>query len=157
MKKRKKQRQKRTLAGILAFVLVAGNLSFSSPAVKAAGEEEKARTLLARYELLNDVQDSSGNNRNGNLVGNVTFGTDNDAGMILPGGNNSSTNYVSIPGEMFAGQENLTISAWIKTEVNPGNWSALFFGTAAQSNNMPLHYWLFNPVSYTHLTLPTIA
>lgn len=134
--------KRRILAVVLTIALAAGSLMVSSP-VKAA---ETAEKLLARYELLTDVQDRSGNGRHGTSVGNVSFGSGADAGMVLPGGTDSNTNYVSIPGEMFAGQEYLTISAWIKSGVNAGNWSALFFGTEAK-NHMPVNYWLFNPYS----------
>lgn len=141
--KRWSVKKKKVLAGILAVSMVAGNLSFVEPIPTAA----ETTDLLARYELLTDVQDTSGNGRHGTIEGNVTFGTGDAAGMILPGNADSRTNYVSLPGEMFAGQENLTISAWINSSVDPENYSALFFGTETQENQVPANYWLFNPCS----------
>ena len=49
--------KRRILAVVLTIALAAGSLMVSSP-VKAA---ETAEKLLARYELLTDVQDRSGN------------------------------------------------------------------------------------------------
>lgn len=94
--------------------------------------------LIAKYPLLEDVKDITGNGNDGTTIGAITY----EDGLTLPGG---ETDYVELPGDMFVNEDNLTISAWIKNEMNPGNYSALFFGTAANSNGLPENYWIFNP------------
>ncbi|MCI2957388.1 family 43 glycosylhydrolase [Agromyces atrinae] len=63
--------------------------------------------------------------------------------LNLPGGAaNSSAAYVQLPTGMFDGENTLTISAWLKNDTTPGNYAALFFGSAS---NPPAQYWLLNP------------
>lgn len=132
---------KRTLAAALSLAMIAG----SSLPAHAQGNEESGNSLLASYPLLGDVNDVSGNGNHGKAEGDVRF--DAAEGMTLPGGNNSNTNYVRLPGAMFENQENLTISTWIKSNTDKGNYSALFFGSKAQANGMPASYWLLNPTN----------
>ncbi len=128
------------LRRVLSSALAAAMLVTMAPAVSYAAEEtDKKDTLLASYPLLSDVSDVSGKGNNGTAVGNVTY--DSKEGMTLPGGG-TKANYVEIPGSMFEKQENLTVSGWIKSNTNPGNYAALFFGT---TENLPTGYWLFNP------------
>ena len=144
------QRCKRLRNRISAFLLAAAVAVTGIPAggmtAQAAGDVPEGTSLLARYPLLQDANDVSGNGKNGEAHGSVTY---ND-GMVLPGGvktNNASASYVSIPGDLFAGKEKLTVSVWIKSTTDKGNYAALFFGTKPQSNNLPLNYWLFNPTN----------
>lgn len=112
--------------------------------MEAADQEEAQAQLLARYPLQENADDISGSGENGQTHGSITW----EDGMVLPGGKGTSAqdaSYVTLPGSLFEGQEELTISVWIKSNTNPGNYAALFFGTPAQSNKMPLNYWLFNP------------
>jgi hypothetical protein len=98
---------------------------------------------LAHYPLIDDVADISGNEKHGVAVGNITY---ND-GLTLPGGTNSSTNYVQLPDGMFDNQDSVTISVWLKSNTGSGNYAALFFGTPANSGNVPTNYWLLNPTN----------
>ena len=131
----------------IAMMTLALLLTFSSwiNLVPASSNQVSANTLtpamLAHYPLLEDVMDISGNEEHGTTVGNITY-TD---GLTLAGGTNSSTNYVQLPTGLFDNQENTTISVWIKSNSGSGNYSALFYGTPAASNNLPTNYWLFNP------------
>ncbi len=111
--------------------------------------EEKAggsMAMLAHYPLQEDAEDISGNENNGQIHGSVTW----EDGLVLPGGrktSDSSASYVTLPEGMLDKKDEVTISAWIKSNTNSGNYSALFFGTPAQGNQMPLNYWLFNPTN----------
>ncbi len=102
--------------------------------------------LLARYPLSKDAKDISGNGKDGQVHGNVSWGD----GLELPGGkktNDANASYVTLPGDLFTAKEDLTISVWIKSATGSGNYAALFFGTEPQGNSMPLNYWLFNPTN----------
>ncbi len=135
----------RIFSFLLAFLLVVTGIPMQQV---QAGPEAQAgdASLLARYPLIQDANDISGNNKNGEVHGAAAWGE----GLTLPGGKKTSASdasYVSLPGSIFAGREELTISVWIKSATDKGNYAALFFGTAPQSNNMPLNYWLFNPTN----------
>ncbi len=140
-----KKKKSRFLACLLALVMAVAAIPAAGMHVQAAGTP-KGDSLLARYPLQEDVKDISGNGKNGEVHGNVSY---ND-GLVLPGGKKTSAadaSYVTLPGSLFAGKEKLTISVWIKNASDKGNYAALFFGTAPQENNMPLNYWLFNPIN----------
>ncbi len=137
----------RIVSFLLAFLLAFTGVPMER--LHAEGEEAaqaEGAALLARYPLAQDVNDISGNGKNGEAHGSVTY----NEGLTLPGGKKTSAgdaSYVTLPGDIFAGKENLTISVWIKSATDKGNYAALFFGTPPQSNNMPLNYWLFNPTN----------
>ena len=140
--------KKKSLAFVLAASMcVGGVLPAAAAPVKEEGmakAEESA--MLAHYPLQGDVQDISGNENHGSVHGNVSW-TD---GLVLPGGTRtdaSNASYVTLPEGMFDGQDEVTVSVWINSNTNSGNYSALFFGTETQSNNLPLNYWLFNPTN----------
>ncbi|OLS33390.1 LamG-like jellyroll fold domain-containing protein [Bacillus sp. MRMR6] len=99
--------------------------------------------LLAHYPLIEDVKDVSGNEKHGTAVGDIPYGD----GLTLPGGTNSNSNHVKLPDGIFDNQDSLTISTWVKSNTNSGNYAALFFGTPANSNGLPSNYWLFNPTN----------
>lgn len=141
----KKRRKHRLTALLLAVSLAVTGIPAAGMETRAADAPEGC-SLLARYPLQQDVNDISGNGRNGETHGNVSY-TD---GLVLPGGKKTSAedaSYVTLPGNMFTGKEKLTISVWIKNATDKGNYAALFFGTAPQDNKMPLNYWLFNPIN----------
>lgn len=72
--------------------------------------------------------------------------------LSLPGGAYSSgAAYVELDGDLFEGQDNLTISAWLSDSTGGGDYAAMYFGTddsTAKANwgdKMPAYYWLLNP------------
>ncbi len=93
--------------------------------------------MLAHYPLQENAEDITENHNDGKINGNVTW----SEGLVLPGGKgtgDAAASYVTLPQGMFDGQDELTISVWLKSNTNKGNYSALFFGTPPQSsNNMP--------------------
>lgn len=132
-------------AFLLAMLLTVTSFPMTDMTVKADVDVPEIN-LLARYPLQQDANDISGNGKHGEAHGSVSY---ND-GLVLAGGKvttNSAASYITLPGDMFVGEENLTISVWIKNASDKGNYGALFFGTAPQANNMPLNYWLFNPIN----------
>ncbi|MCI8491346.1 MAG: hypothetical protein HFJ04_14115 [Lachnospiraceae bacterium] len=75
-----------------------------------------------------------------------------DGMLSLPGGTaGSAAAYVELPGELFKGQDTLTITTWLKNETGAGDYAAMFFGTpskhvsSSSTANMPINYWLLNP------------
>lgn len=128
----------------IVSVLLLSSL-FSQQVIVTANEitVNNDEQLLAHYPLIEDVKDVSGHEKHGETVGNITFAE----GLTLPGGTNSNTNYVKLPDGLFDHQDSLTISTWLKSNTGSGNYSALFFGTQANSNNVPENYWLFNPTN----------
>lgn len=143
----KNRRRKNRLAScLLAVILAVTGIPTAGIHAQAAADAPEGGSLLARYPLQEDANDISGNDRHGEAHGSVSY---ND-GLVLSGGKKTSAAdapYVTLPGELFAGREKLTISVWIKNASDKGNYGALFFGTAPQANNMPLNYWLFNPIN----------
>ncbi len=136
----------RLAACLLAVVLAVTGIPTAGIHAQAAEGAPESGNLLARYPLQEDANDISSNNKHGEAHGNVAY---ND-GLVLSGGKKTSAAdapYVTLPGELFMGKEKLTISVWIKNASDKGNYAALFFGTAPQANNMPLNYWLFNPIN----------
>ncbi|WP_186375393.1 immunoglobulin-like domain-containing protein [Paenibacillus xylanexedens] len=127
-----------TLVLLLTF---SSCFSWGMPFNNQASADPITPRMLAHYPLLEDVLDSSGNGKHGTAVGNITY----DDGLTLPGGTDSTTNYVQLPTGLFDHQENTTISVWIKSNTGRGNYAALFYGTPAAENKLPTNYWLFNP------------
>ena len=109
--------------------------------VKVEGnKEEPDPDIIAKYDFSDGVKDVSGHGNNGKVVGNVTV---QDGVLTLPGATASqNTNYVELPGSMFAGQNTLTVDLWVKNELDPNNYAAMFFGTKEE---LPVSYWLLNP------------
>ena len=143
---RRRNKKSRLAAWLLAAVLAVGAIPTTGIHAQAAEGAAEGGSLLARYPLQEDANDISGNGRHGEAHGNVDY---ND-GLVLSGGKKTSAAdapYVTLPGGIFTGKEKLTISVWIKNASDKGNYAALFFGTAPQANNMPLNYWLFNPIN----------
>ena len=70
-----------------------------------------------------------------------TGATVENGALMLPGGDKgSSAAYVSIPKEVFVGQDTLTITAWLKNQTGDNDTAAMYFGNAT-----PKNYWLLNP------------
>ena len=142
----------------LAMAAVLGAASFLPAAAaypagedvwKAAEQTSMEAEMLAHYPLQENAEDITENHNDGKINGNVTW----SEGLVLPGGKgtgDAAASDVTLPQGRFDGQDELTISVWLKSNTNKGNYSALFFGTPPQSsNNMPLNYWLFNPTDPT--------
>ena len=103
--------------------------------------------LLAHYLLETNTADSSGNEKDAVITEGaegVTF--ENDA-LTLAGGDKNSKNYVTLPDGLFDNQDTVTVSMWINNNNTKGNYSAFFFGSAAQNNKLPANYFLLNPCS----------
>ncbi len=140
------KKKSKLAACLLAVAVAVTGIPTAGTEARAAADVPEGGSLLARYPLQQDVNDISGNGKNGEVHGSVSY---ND-GLVLPGGkktNAADASYVTLPGDIFAGKDKLTISVWIKNASDKGNYAALFFGTAPQANNMPLNYWLFNPIN----------
>ena len=140
------KKKSKLAACLLAVAVAVTGIPTAGTEARAAADVPEGSSLLARYPLQQDVSDISGNGKNGEVHGSVSY---ND-GLVLPGGkktNAADASYVTLPGDIFAGKDKLTISVWIKNASDKGNYAALFFGTAPQANNMPLNYWLFNPIN----------
>ncbi|MBO5372638.1 MAG: family 43 glycosylhydrolase, partial [Lachnospiraceae bacterium] len=118
--------------------------------------------LLAAYTFADSdvtdliIEDVSGNGNDAALKG---VGAKIANGMLtLPGGAHavttsaSSPAFVELPGDMFVGQDTLTITIWLKNQTGSGNYAAMSFGTKTAnagggSGSMPLNYWLLNPAN----------
>lgn len=80
--------------------------------------------------------DRSGNGNNGQLV-NVNSAIQENQSLLLENGG-----YIKLPEKVFAGQDTMTISIWLKNYSGAVNTSAMFVGT---KENFPVSYWLLNP------------
>lgn len=96
--------------------------------------------LLAYYPLLTDLKDVSGNEYDGETVGNLHYYN----GLTFPGNDDSSTNYAKLPQGMLDGRNTLTFSVWLKNRTGKGNYAAMSFCSPVESGNSP-NYWLFVP------------
>lgn len=137
------KRTKRLVAVLLAGIMIIGS---GVPAYADNNQisNNSLPNMVAHYPLVEDVKDVSGNGNDAQAFGNVTYAE----GLTLPGGRDSSTNHVKLPDGMFDGRDNVSISVWLKSNTEAGDYSALFFGSEPQqSNSMPANYWLFNPLN----------
>ena len=111
--------------------------------------------LIASYQFAADdstvtAKDISGNGYDGTVKGN---GAVVENGLLtLPGGEaGSDAAYVELPGDLFEEEDTLTITTWLKDEIDDGDYAAMFFGTktkyvdADSLATMPVNYWLLNP------------
>ncbi|MFC5730591.1 MULTISPECIES: family 43 glycosylhydrolase [Nocardioides] len=95
------------------------------------------------YPLATNLEETVGD-QDARAVGSVSF---TDGALALPGGANSSTNYVALPDNLVSGLgEDLTVSVWVKSDSPARNGAALSFGTPPV-NNLPTNYWLLNPTA----------
>ncbi|MHC4112195.1 MAG: lamin tail domain-containing protein, partial [Planctomycetota bacterium] len=119
--------------------------------------------LLAYYEFEGDVNDSSGNGRDGTLIGSISFETDPDRGEVLslPGGSNQ---YVLIGGVGISGTMPRTIACWAKadhtsipdwtlifgfTTVGGGNGSHFNIGSLGGPGGVGAHVWGWEETIFT--------
>ena len=120
----------RTVTGT---VTVTGNVEF-----------DDQEGLIARYPLATDAKDVSGNGWDGEVKGDASFSQDS---LVLPGGAKSNQNYVELPEGMFDGQNELTISMWIKNNDTQINTSAFSINGQEKQNGYPKYYFLLNPTN----------
>ena len=111
---------------------------------------DPSATLLLEYDFTDgiedgEVTDASGNGNDGTVVGDGAA-VDTAAGVLsLPGGaSGSDAAYVTMPGDVFEGQNTLTVSVWLRNRSGTGNYAAMFFGSPT---GPPSQYWLLNPAN----------
>ena len=80
--------------------------------------------------------DQSGNGNHAELVGVDSTLKENQSLFLEKNG------YIKLPEKVFAGQDTMTISIWLKNYSGAVNTSAMFVGT---KENLPVSYWLLNP------------
>ena len=78
------------------------------------------------------------------MKGDASFSQDS---LVLPGGAKSNQNYVELPEGMFDGQNELTISMWIKNNDTQINTSAFSINGQEKQNGYPKYYFLLNPTN----------
>lgn len=138
------------LAGlVLSFCVAATGVPIYAQEAKAAEPDD----LLVHYDFeglsgsVTDgttIQDVSGNGNDATAKGNNL--TASDGSLTFPGGAyGSGAGYVEIPADAFEGNENLTISIWMKNETGAGNYAGFYIGNDANSQNFPTQYFLLNP------------
>ncbi len=125
-----------------------------------------AQTLIASYSFSNNVNDSSGNNLHGTIIGSPTFTTDrkgNANSALLFNGN--VANRVEVDDNILLHTPSITISAWvklnslgsIKTFVDKPMGSSFtdswHFGTE-NSNFSSWHFDHASNINYSQVTSP---
>lgn len=90
------------------------------------------------------IEDVSGNDHDATAKGNnLTAG---EGSLTFPGGaNGSGAGYVELPGDIFVGQDTLTVSIWMKNETGAGNYTGFYIGNRATTSTSPTQYFLLNP------------
>ncbi|WP_372650176.1 beta-L-arabinofuranosidase domain-containing protein [Draconibacterium sp.] len=84
--------------------------------------------LIARYTLEEDAKDWSRNNLHGNIQGSgYEFIDDEVFDKVISLSGNGKT-YITIPGELLAGEESLSISAWVNLRSDKGGAPLFDFG-----------------------------
>ncbi|WP_163323867.1 beta-L-arabinofuranosidase domain-containing protein [Draconibacterium mangrovi] len=90
--------------------------------------------LIARYTLEENVKDWSRNNLHGNIGGSgYEFVDDEVFGRVIALSGDGKT-YISIPGELLAGEESLSISAWVNLRSADGGAPLFDFGKNNKSS-----------------------
>lgn len=90
--------------------------------------------LIARYVFDGDVKDWSRNNLHGNLLeSNMKFVKDDLFGEVLSLSANNKA-FISLPNNIFAGEESLSISGWIYLKSNQNNQYFFDFGKSAKTH-----------------------
>lgn len=144
---------KQFAATVLCFAMIAAMMPAPIAGIVKAAEGDG---LLAEYKFVDsDVTDKSIADASGHGYDAVLEGQGaaiSNGVLTLPGGAAGSTAaYVSLPGRLFENRDTLTITTWLKNETGKDNYSAMYFGTTTThigggTANMPLHYWLLNPM-----------
>lgn len=104
------------------------------------GEKEGLKLYYSFKQLTDEeiIQDESGNGYNGTIFNRQNMNNDYEPGSTFM----TSGAYVEIPGEVFRGEDTLSISVWLKNYSGAINTSAVYFGV---KDNMPINYWILNP------------
>ena len=131
----------RRALGVLLVTSIA-TLGLAVPAALAADTPTPTVHYTFSAATGASIPDATGNGYNGTLAGTgATYA--NDA-IALPGGaNGSGAAYVTIPSAVFAGQQDITVSVWLRNTTTNGNFAAAYVGGTSVNNG----YWLFNPAS----------
>ena len=93
-----------------------------------------AGNLVARYEMENNANDSSGNSLNGTPNGAVSYAAGKSGMALVLDGNDA---YVDLPiGDLISTLTDCTISTWVNwTPGDTSQWSRIFdFGTGTSTN-----------------------
>lgn len=98
--------------------------------------------LIVRYRLENDAKDSSGNGYDAQVKGDASFDKES---LVLSGGAKSNQNYVQLPTGIFDGENELTISMWIKNNNTKINTAAFSINSQSKIGTSPEYYFLLNP------------
>lgn len=148
-----KKRLKKVLSFVLTAALVVGVWQpMGTVQTKAASVSDAS--LLAHYEFMDGGADSSGNGNDAVIGNGVTLA---NGVASLPGGDANGSAYITLPEGMFDGQDNLTITTWIRDNDPQENWlAAFFFGSKANSNGYPENYYYFVPCEKQHNTLKSV-
>lgn len=85
-----------------------GNLNNDSNIVSTGFLLPRTENIIAKYDLITDALDSSGNSLHGTLGGGASF-----SGGVLDFGDND-TDYLSIPNSVLNGKTTFSISFWAK-------------------------------------------
>lgn len=125
------------IAGALALAAsMGGALAGVGPASGATDLE----TGLVGWWKLDETTgtvaaDSSGNGRNGTVSGAASW--NGGDGFTFSGGANSSGNAITLPNNLLAGLEDVTIDfdVWVDPSLTSGNWFMYNFGNAATYPN----------------------
>lgn len=128
---------------LMVLAMLSGSLIISGMSFTASAASYDSIEYLAYYPFLTDANEASGNAGAATPGGTVNF---NNGYMYLPGGSSSSSNFVTLPTGLFDGQDEVTISVWLKNETGSGNYAAMSFG-AKKTGTYPPHYWLMNPAN----------
>lgn len=103
------------------------------------GEEGmKLHYSFTQLEESEIIRDESGNGNDGIIYQRQNMNNEYEPGSTFM----TSGAYVEIPGEVFAGEDTLSISVWLKNYSGAINTSAMFIGS---KENMPVNYWILNP------------
>lgn len=147
----KRRRGKKAVGILLAAALFFGGWP---KAAEAAEDAPKQEELLAHYEFLDGGRDSSGNG-NDAVIGN---GVKVSGGVAsLPGGDAGDAGFITLPEGMFDGQDNVTVSMWIRDYDPKEAWlAAFFFGTPENSYGNPDSYFYFTPCEKEYFTLKSV-
>ncbi len=136
---------------ITAHISFNGKTADKEFSVTAAKKVPEIEGMLAKYDFSGlsgtlpagtYISDISGHGNDAAVRGSGVTASDN--AITLPGGAyGSSAGYVELPKGMFDGQDQLTLSMWIKNDQGPVWTSAFFFGKDTES------YFMINPENPT--------
>ncbi len=139
------------LCGVI-FLMLAISCSKSNSDEEETTEEVKkpseVNVGMKAYYKMNEItgsvslKDDSGNENDASIFNKSGMSTENEEGALFM----TNGAYFVVPSEVFAGEDTLTISVWLKNYSGAINTSAMYFGTGEK---MPVNYWLLNPSNTT--------